>query len=99
MDNVIETAGAAWAHREEILAWIATVVLALSATVKALQIGAHALERYAMKTASKSDDEPARTLVRWADGAASWLDRLASWIRPLSLYGRGRNGNGKEGSR
>lgn len=89
MEHVIDWVGAAWAHREEILAWIATVILALSALVRVLQAGAHALARWAATTATTSDDEPARTLVRWADAAAHWLDRARRLVRPLSLHGRG----------
>ena len=77
-----------WAHREEIAAWLLTALVAATALVHVLQRGAHALEKYAEKTATKADDEPARKLAAFADRAAQALDAVAAVLPKIGSGAR-----------
>ena len=79
---------AAWAHREEIGAWLLAALVASTALVHVFQQGAHAFERYAEKTSTKKDDAVARRLAAAADWAALALDTVASLLPKIGPGGK-----------
>lgn len=84
----MEFLSTAWAHREEIGAWLLAALVASTALVHLFQQAAHAFEKYAAKTENKRDDEVARGLASVADKAAVALDTVASLLPKIGPGGK-----------
>lgn len=65
--------------------YLLAILVAATTLSKALQLGAHALDRWARKSRAKWDDRPARSLARFADRLAGFLEGLSRILPTLGL--------------